>query len=247
MARYMAPLRQAHSPSPIVPGAPRGHILSDLWQDLRYGVRQLLNNPGFTAMAIATLALGIGANAAIFSLVDAVLLEPLPYPHPDGIVSVWEKLPGGMNDHNLTSALNFLDWERQNRSFQFLSAVVWDTATLTGSGSPEELIVQRVSPSYFQVLGVGAMLGRTFAAGENEAGHDLEVVLSNRIWRGRFGGDPNVIGRKVTLDAKSYTIIGILPADRYVRPDTSCNVATARLHTCEHHTQLSLAFRPCPA
>jgi hypothetical protein len=84
---------------------------------------------------------------------------------------------------------------------------------LTGSGSPEQLIVQRVSASYFKVLGVGATLGRTFAANENEVGNDLEVVLSNRIWRSRFGGDPNVIGRKITLDAKSYTIIGVLPAD----------------------------------
>src|SRR5215467_3950404 len=180
-------------------------------QDLRYGVRQLLRSPGFTAIAIITLALGIGANAAIFSFVNAVLLKPLPYPQPERIVSVSEKLPGGGS--NFISTLNFLDWEQQNRCFQFLSAISWDTVTVTGSGSPEELNVQRVSASYFKVLGVGATLGRTFAASENEVGNDLEVVLSNRIWWSRFGGDPNVIGRKVTLDAKSYTIIGVLPAD----------------------------------
>ncbi len=177
-------------------------------QDLRYGVRQLLHRPGFTAIAITTLALGIGANAAIFSFVNAVLLKPLPYPHPEQIVSVWERLPGGGS--NPISTLNFLDWERQNRCFQFLSAIAWDTVTLTGSGSPEELNVQRVSASYFNVLGVGATLGRTFAASEDEVGNDLEVVLSNRVWRSRFGGDPEVIGRKITLDAKSYTIIGVL-------------------------------------
>jgi putative ABC transport system permease protein len=213
LARYMAPLRQAHLPQPTTLGAPSGHLFSDLWQDLRYGARQLLHSPGFTAIAIATLALGIGANAAIFSFVNAVLLKPLPYPHPERIVSVWEKLPGGANDNNLISTLNFLDWERQNRCFQFLSAIGPDTVTLTGSGSPEELNVQRVSASYFKVLGVGARLGRTFAASENEAGNDLEVVLSNRIWWSRFGGDPNVIGHKVTLDEKSYTISGVLPAN----------------------------------
>jgi predicted permease len=180
-------------------------------QDLRYCVRQLLHSPGFTAIAIITLALGVGATAAIFSFVNAVLLKPLPYPHPERIVSVGEKLPSGGS--NFISTLNFLDWERQNRCFQFLSAIAWDTVTLTDSGSPEELNVWRVSASYFKVLGVGAALGRTFAASENEAGNDLEVVLSNRIWRSRFGGDPKVIGRKITLDAKSYTIIGVLPAN----------------------------------
>ncbi len=180
-------------------------------QDLRYGVRRLRRSPGFTAIAIITLALGVGATAAIFSFVNAVLLKPLPYPDPERIVSVAEKFPGGGS--NFISTLNFLDWERQNRCFQFLSAIAWDTVTLTDSGSPEELNVHRVSASYFKVLGVGATLGRTFAASENQAGNDLEVVLSNRIWRSRFGGDPKVIGRKITLDAKSYTIIGVLPAN----------------------------------
>lgn len=180
-------------------------------QDLRYGVRQLLRNPGFTSIAIITLALGIGANAAIFSFVNAVLLKPLPYPHPEQIVSVWEKAP--QFDHNFISTLNFLDWQRQNRCFQTLSAVARDTVTLTGSGTPEELNVQRVSASYFKVLGVGAALGRTFAENEDQAGNDREVVLSSRIWRNRFGGDSSVIGRKITLDAKGYTIIGVLPAN----------------------------------
>jgi len=180
-------------------------------QDLRYGVRQLLHSPGFTAIAITTLALGIGATAAIFSFVNAVLLKPLPYPHPERIVSVWEKRPDGGS--NPISTLNFLDWERQNRSFQFLSAGAADKVTLTGSGSPEELNVHRVSASYFKVLGVGATLGRTFAESEDKDANDREVVLSNRIWRSRFGGDRNVIGRKITLDAKNYTIIGVLPAN----------------------------------
>jgi putative ABC transport system permease protein len=188
-----------------------GGWLEGLWQDLRYGVRMLVKSPGFTLIAVLTLALGIGANAAIFSFVNAVLLKPLPYPDPERIVSVGEKHPRGFS--NPISTLNFLDWERQNRCFQFLSAITPDTVTLTGSDSPEQLNVHRVSASYFKALGVEATLGRTFAASENEVGADLEVVLSNRIWQSRFGGDPKVIGRKITLDAKSYTIIGVLPAN----------------------------------
>src|SRR5215467_4949369 len=188
-----------------------GGFMETLLQDLRYGARMLLKHPGFTLIAVITLALGIGANTAIFSFVNAVLLKPLPYPDPERIVSVWEKHPGGFS--NPISTLNFLDWERQNRCFQFLSAIAPDTVTLTGSGSPEQLNVNRVSASYFKALGVEATLGRAFAASENEAGADLEVVLSNRIWQSRFGGDPKVIGRKITLDAKSYTIIGVLPAN----------------------------------
>src|SRR5262245_22147353 len=188
-----------------------GGWLEELWQDLRYSVRMLVKSPGFTLIAVLTLALGIGANAAIFSFVNAVLLKPLPYPNPERIVSVWEKHPGGFS--NPISTLNFLDWERQNRCFQFLSAIAPDTVTLTGSDSPEQLFVHRVSASYFKALGVEATLGRAFAASENEVGADLVVVLSNRIWQSRFGGDPKVIGRKITLDAKSYTIIGVLPAN----------------------------------
>jgi putative ABC transport system permease protein len=180
-------------------------------QDLRYSVRRLLHSPGFTAIAVITLALGIGANAAIFSFVNAVLLKPLPYPDPERIVSVGEKLPDGFS--NPISTLNFLDWERQNRCFQFLSAIAFDKVTMTGPDRPEEFNVHRVSASYFKVLGVGATLGRTFAVGENEDGNDREVVLSNRIWRSRFSGDPKIIGRKITLDAKNYTIIGVLPAN----------------------------------
>jgi putative ABC transport system permease protein len=186
-------------------------ILEAFWLDTRYGLRTLRKSPCFTAAAVVTLALGIGANAAIFSFVNAVLLKPLPYPHPERIVSVWEKPPGGGN--NWISTLNFLDWERQNHCFQSLSAIAPDTVTLSGSGSPEELNVHRVSASYFKVLGVSASMGRTFAESEDEVGNDLEVVLSNRIWQSRFGAHPKAIGRQITLDAKNYTIIGVLPAD----------------------------------
>lgn len=185
--------------------------LEHIKRDLFYAVRVLLRSPGFTAIAITTLALGIGATAAIFSFVNAVLLKPLPYPHPEQIVSVGEKLPDGFS--NPISTLNFLDWERQNRCFEYLAALAFDKVTLTGSDRPQEVKVHRVSASYFKVLGAGVALGRTFATSENEPGNDLEVVLSNRIWRSRFGGDSQIIGRKITLDGKNYTIIGVLRAN----------------------------------
>ncbi len=186
-------------------------LFDELGGDIRYGLRALRRNPGFAAVAVLSLALGIGANTAIFSFVDAALLKPLPYPHPERIVSVWEKLPTGTS--NYISTLNFLDWKQQNRCFEFLSAVARDTVTLTGSGRPQEINVQRVSASYFKVLGVDAILGRTFAASEDQLGKDQEVVISNRVWQSLFGGDPKVIGRKITLNAKSYTVIGVLPAN----------------------------------
>ena len=186
-------------------------FFDELVGDIRYGLRALRRNPGFAATAVLTLALGIGANTAIFSFVDAVLLRPLPYPHPERIVSVWEKTPRGT--FNYISTLNFLDWNQQSRCFEFLSAVARDTVTLTSSDRHQEINIQRVSASYFNVLGVEAMLGRTFATSEDQIGNDQEVVLSNRTWQSLFGGDPNVIGRKITLDAKSYTIIGVLPAN----------------------------------
>ena len=186
-------------------------LFDELGGDIRYCLRALRRNPGFAAVAVLSLALGIGANTAIFSFVDAALLKPLPYPHPERIVSVWEKLPTGTP--NYISTLNFLDWKQQNRCFEFLSAVARDTVTLTGSGRPQEINVQRVSASYFNVLGVDAILGRTFAASEDQLGKDQEVVISNRVWQSLFGGDPNVIGRKITLNAKSYTVIGVLPAN----------------------------------
>ncbi len=186
-------------------------LFDELGADLRYGVRALRRNPGFTSVAIVTLAVGIGATTAIFSFVNAVLLKPLPYPHPEQIVSVGEKLRDGFS--NPISTLNFLDWERQNRCFEFLAAIAFDKVTLTGLDRPQEVRVHRVSASYFKVLGVSAAMGRTFAASENQPGNDLEVVLSNRLWRSRFGGDSQIIGRKITLDGKNYTIIGVLPAN----------------------------------
>jgi putative ABC transport system permease protein len=178
-------------------------------QDIRYGTRSLLKARGFTAVALLTLALGIGANAAIFSFVDGVLLKPLPYPNPDRIYLLWEKPPGGGN--NVVSALNFLDWKSQSDSFAYMSAGTGGSVTLTGHGDPQRLAGARVSAGYFNVFGVNAALGRTFAPDEDEPGKDHVVVLSHRLWANEFGGDASLVGRAIILNGEPFTVIGVLP------------------------------------
>ncbi|MGH9762013.1 MAG: ABC transporter permease, partial [Blastocatellia bacterium] len=179
-------------------------------QDCRYGFRTLLKTPGFTAVAVLTLALGIGANAAIFSFVDGVLLKPLPYPDSNNILLVWEKPPG--HDRNGVSTLNYLDWHNQNKCFQYSAAVTGKAVSLSGNGLPERLSAQTVSASYFDLLGIGTAFGRTFAPDEDQPGKDQVVVLSSRVWKSRFGSDARIIGKTITLDGSPRTIIGVLPA-----------------------------------
>src|SRR5580704_9166420 len=177
---------------------------------MRYALRTLLRSPGFTAVALVTLALGIGANTAIFSFVNGVLLKPLPYQDPHSIVLVWEKPPGG--DRNGISTLNFLDWKNQNHVFQAMAASRGDSVTLTGAGEPVQLTASRVSAPYFDIFGVRAVLGRTFAADEDQAGKSQVVILSHRLWESRFGADPKILGGTLTLNGKPCTVIGVLPA-----------------------------------
>ncbi|HXM46020.1 MAG TPA: ABC transporter permease [Bryobacteraceae bacterium] len=161
---------------------------------MRYAIRTLRRSPGFTVIALLTLALGMGANTAIFSFVNGVLLKPLPYRDPHGIVLVWEKPPGG--SRNGVSTLNFLDWKNQNTVFEHMAAVNFGgSVTLTGSGRPEELQGARVSAAYFDIFGVQAALGRTFAADEDQLGKSQVVILSQRLWENRFGADPSIVGR----------------------------------------------------
>jgi len=182
---------------------------------MRYPLRTLLRSPGFTAVALLTLALGIGANTAIFSFVNGVLLKPLPYGDPHRIVMVWEKPPGGLR--NGISTLNFLDWKNQNTVFAHMAARRGDSVTLTGSGDPVQLGATLVSAPYFDIFGLHAALGRTFATDEDQLGKSDVVVLGNRMWRTRFGGDPRIIGRKLVLDGKPCTVIGVLPAGSFDR------------------------------
>ena len=189
--------------------------LENTVQDMRYGVRMLVKNPGFTVVAVLTLALGIGANTAIFSFVDAVLLKPLPFSHPEEIVQVWEKPPDGYR--NVISTLTFLDWRNQNTVFEAMAAQTGGSLTLTGGDIPVELRVARVSAPYFRILRAEPQLGRTFAPDEDQLGKQHEVVLSHRIWENRFGADPGIIGRSIRLNGEAYTVIGVMPSGTFDR------------------------------
>ena len=184
--------------------------MEELRANLRFAFRMIRTSPGFSAVAIFTLALGIGANTAIFSFVDAVLLKSLPYPHPEQIVQVWEKPPG--SDRNGVSTMNFLDWKNQNTVFSAVAAETGGSVTLSGTGEPVQLRGSRVSAPYFHIFGIQPALGRTFAPDEDQTGKEQVVVLSHRIWQTRFGSDPALLGRHILLDGRPYTVIGVLPA-----------------------------------
>jgi putative ABC transport system permease protein len=179
-------------------------------KDVQYAARTLRQSPGFTAVAAATLAVAIGANTAIFSFLDAVLLKPLPYPNADRIVRVLEKPP--RLARNNISTLNFLDWQKDNEVFEFLSAQSGQQATLTGGDEPVQLRGGLVSAGYFQVFGVRPALGRTFLPGEDQPGKNHVVILSHELWTTQFGADPGIINRTIALDGQPHTVIGVLPA-----------------------------------
>jgi putative ABC transport system permease protein len=181
-----------------------------MFQDLRYGIRMLRRNPGFTFIAVLTLSLGIGANSAIFSVVNAVLLRPLPYQDPDRLVMINYYRKIMPNDFVL--AAEFFEWRDQAKSFEQIAACRFDTADLTGSGEPERLNAGFVSADLFAALGVAPALGRTFTQAEDTMGGEQAVILSGELWRLRFGGDPQVIGRTLTLRGQSRTVIGIMPS-----------------------------------
>jgi len=185
--------------------------MSTLWQDLRYGARMLWKKPGFTLIAVITLALGIGANTAIFSVINAVLIRQFPYRDADRLVVVWEKHQ--LTEQNTISPANFFDWREQNRVFESLAAFNDTRNSLSGDGEPEEITGQIATDNLFSVLGVNAMLGRTFTPEDGKPGRNNVVILSYGLWQRRFGGDPNVIGRKITLNAIDQTVIGVMPPD----------------------------------
>ena len=185
--------------------------MHSFWQDLRYGARMLLKNPGFTLIAIVTLGLGIGANTAIFSVINGVLLSALPYPQPEQLAMVWcDNRRQGIPD-DITSYPNFVDWRDRNKTFQGMAGVTDDTYNLTGAGEPEEIRGATVSINFFQLIGVNPMLGRVFTAEEEQPGRNRVVVLSHSLWRRRFGGDPGVLNKTISLSDEPYIIVGIMP------------------------------------
>jgi putative ABC transport system permease protein len=182
-----------------------------LWQDLRYGVRMLLKKPGFTLIAVITLALGIGANAAIFSVVNAVLLRPLPFKDPDRLMWIREtKLP--QFPEFSVSPGNFLDWRKQNTVFERLVAVSGMSFNMVGTGDPEQIRGMKVTDGFFALLGAQPQLGRDFLPEEDQPGRDSVVILSHGLWQRRFGGDPKILNQTLMLSGQIYTVIGVMPA-----------------------------------
>ncbi|HZS05564.1 MAG TPA: ABC transporter permease [Blastocatellia bacterium] len=184
-----------------------------LLQDLRYGFRTLLGKPGFAAVAVLALALGIGANTAVFSIINAILLKPIALPDLDRIVVLWEKLPSQGVERNEASVANYLDWRAQQSSFEQLAIYTWWGANLTGVEPPERVRGFRVSANLFEAIGVKPALGRGFLPDEDQPGKDSVAILSYGLWQRRFGGDPNLIGRSVTLNSVARTVVGVLPKD----------------------------------
>jgi len=186
--------------------------MGTLLQDLRYGIRTLAKNPGFTIVAVLTLALGIGANTAIFSVVDAVLLRPLPYPEPARLFTVYQTLPENPAQNAGVSYPNYVDWTQQNEAFESIAAVRGNVLALSGQGEPTYIQAGSVTSNYFDVLRVKPLLGRTLQSSDDALDANPVVVMSESLWRARFGADPALVGRTVTLDQHPITVVGILPA-----------------------------------
>jgi putative ABC transport system permease protein len=186
--------------------------MDDVRRDVRFALRSLRRSPGFTLVAILCLALGIGANAAIFSVLDAVLLRPLPYAEPDRLIRVYEMRGGDEGKTGSVSVPNYLDWRAQNSGFQGLAAWLEGNRNLAGDGGTERIGSVEVTPNLFALLGVPPLRGRAFVPGQDEPGKGQVAVISEGLWRRRFGADPSLIGRSVRLDGQAYTVLGVMPA-----------------------------------
>jgi putative ABC transport system permease protein len=184
-----------------------------MWSDFKYAARTIAKQPLFYAVVILTLALGIGANTAIFTVVNAVLLQPLPYPQPDGLMMVWTYNPRQGFDKDVGTYPNFEDWRRASRSFERMSAYSGANFTLTGHGDPVQLRGARVTYEFFDTMGVGPVYGRAFGSADGQAGGERVIVLGHGLWIRRFGADPRVVGRTIMMSGVSYEVVGVMPGD----------------------------------
>ena len=216
--------------------------MATLLQDLRYGLRMLTKDPGFTAMAVLTLALGIGANTAMFSVANAVLLEPLPYKRAGRLVTLWwtntafgSSAPGSVCDPD------YVQWRTQNQVFEDMAAFHGMTSNLTGVGEPERLLGSAVSPNIFHLLGVSPLLGRTFLPEEERAEHGNVVLLSRQLWERRFGSDPALAGKSITLDGTSFAVVGVMPANFRFPNESSFWEPLVLSHDCSNATDQIVA------
>jgi putative ABC transport system permease protein len=185
--------------------------MESLLGDIRYALRNLLRRPGFTLIAVVTLAAGIGANTAIFSAIHSLLLNPLPFPELDRVVAIWDKLPSKGVMHNEVTVANYLDWQSQTQSFEQLALYRWWNANLTGIDPPERIQGFLVTANYLDALGMKPIMGRNFFAEENQPGKDAVAIITHSLWQRRFGGDPNILNKTITINSVVRTIVGVMP------------------------------------
>src|SRR5215216_4200261 len=185
--------------------------MENLFSDTRYALRNLWRRPGFTLIAVVTIALGIGANTAIFSAVHALLLKPLPFPELDRVVAIWDKLPSRGVTRNEVSVANYLDWQSQTQSFEQLALYRWWNANLTGIDPPERIQGFLVTANFFDALGMKPIMGRNFLAEENQPGKDAVAIITHSLWQRRFGGDTDILNKTITINSVARTIVGVMP------------------------------------
>ena len=183
------------------------------FQDIRYGVRGLLHNRAFTIVAVLSLALGIGANTAIFSLVNAVLFKSLPLHEPENLVMLWEDASFANFPRNSPAPANYVDWKAQNKVFSDMAALDSNSLNLTGDGEPERVSGYSVTANFFPLLGVEPMLGRSFTSEEDKAGANNVVIISHGLWQSRYGGQRDIINRDILLNNQKYKVVGVMPAN----------------------------------
>jgi predicted permease len=185
--------------------------MENLRSDIRYAFRSLLKRPTFTLIAVVTLALGIGANTAIFSAINALLLKPLPFPELDRVVAIWDKLPSRGVLHNEVAMANYLDWQSQSKSFEQLAIYRWWSANLTGVDTPERIQGFLVTANFLDAIGMKPIMGRNFTPEENQPGKDHVAIIAYSLWQRRFGGDPNIVNKTITINSIVRTVIGVMP------------------------------------
>jgi len=187
--------------------------MDSLLRDLKFAVRSLLKRPAHTFIAIVTLAIGIGANSAIFSVVNALLIKPLPFPEPERIVALWDKVPSRGVERNEVTVANYLDWRAQNRTFEQLGMYRWWSTNLTGADSPERVQGFQVTPNFLDIVNVKPILGRGFSAEEDQPGKDAVALLTYSLWQRRFGADPNIVNKTIETNGVIRTVIGVMPPE----------------------------------
>ena len=185
--------------------------MESLRSDINYAIRNLWKRPGFTLIAVLTLALGIGANTAIFSAINALLLKPLPFPELDRVVAIWDTLPARGVDHNEVTIANYLDWQAQSQSYEQLALYRWWSANITGIDSPERIQGFLVTANFLDAIGMKPIMGRNFKAEENQPGKDAVAIITHSLWQRRFGGDPNIVNKTITVNSVTRTVVGVMP------------------------------------